>query len=145
MREVNCENVILSAMAIADNSEPVIPRDEVEAHMAACAACRQEVEQLKAIAHLLDSQKRREPSENLWPQIAERLGEKSSARAAQVGWQPFLLLGSLLLAYKIIVMVPHRDFGLALTLSPVLLMILLFSYLKENPFKIDPELRLEME
>jgi hypothetical protein len=42
-------------------------------------------------------------------------------------------------------MVPDRDFGFLFKLLPVLLVIAAFSYLRENPFKINTELRLEGE
>jgi hypothetical protein len=51
------------------------------------------------------------------------------------------MLGLLLLGYKLIEMIPDRDFGLLFKLVPILLTVVVFGYLKENPFKINPELR----
>jgi hypothetical protein len=56
-----------------------------------------------------------------------------------------LLLGVLLVGYRIVEMVPERDFGFMFKLVPLLFVIAAFRYLRENPFKIDSELRLEGE
>jgi hypothetical protein len=56
-----------------------------------------------------------------------------------------VFLGVLLLGYRLAEMIPDRDFGLVFKLVPVLLVIAAFSYLRENPFKINTELRLEGE
>jgi hypothetical protein len=53
-----------------------------------------------------------------------------------------VILGVLLLGYRIVEMAPDRDFGLLFKLVPVALVIAAFSYLKENPFKVHSELSL---
>jgi hypothetical protein len=56
-----------------------------------------------------------------------------------------MLLGGLLLGYRIVEMLPDRHFGVLFKLVPVLFVLAAFTYLRENPFKIDSELRLEGE
>ena len=56
-----------------------------------------------------------------------------------------MLLGVLLFGYRIVELIPDRDFGLLFKLVPVLFVIATFSYLRENPFKINSDLKLEGE
>ena len=89
--------------------------------------------------------RRREFSPDLWPSISERLGPSAAAptTATAQNWQPFLLLGLLLVIFKLVEMIPERDLGLMFKLVPLLFVIAVFGYLKENPFKINLELKLE--
>lgn len=56
-----------------------------------------------------------------------------------------MVLGVLLLGYRIAEMIPDHDFGLVFKFIPVLFVIVAFGYLRENPFKINTELRFEGE
>jgi hypothetical protein len=145
MDEVNCENVSIAAMAIADGEKPPQRADQIEAHLVNCANCRREIEQLRAVTRLLDSQQRPAPTENIWPLVERRLNVTAANPKPQFDWRVFLFLGLLLFGYKIILMFPERDPGLWFKLIPVLFVIAVFSYLKENPFKINCELKLEGE
>ena len=129
-------------MALNDGEEPLLPADQVEAHLANCSGCRQEVEQLSSLAKVLDGQMRREQSTDLWPTIKERLGSPEPVAPAQKG-TVFLVLGMLLVVYKLVEMIPERDLGLLFKLVPLLFLIAVFGYVRENPFKINLELTLE--
>jgi hypothetical protein len=56
-----------------------------------------------------------------------------------------MFLGALLLGYRLLELLPDRDFSFLFKFVPVLLVIAAFGYLKENPFKINAELSLEGE
>ena len=145
MTERSCESVCMAAIAMADGYQPRLFGDQIEAHLASCSGCRREVEQLRALSNLLDAQKRRQRTENVWRLVEQRLPDAAVARSASRAWRPFILLGLLLLGYRIVEMIPDRDFGLLFKLLPVVLVIAAFTYLKENPFKIHSELSLEGE
>lgn len=145
MTKLNCESVCMAAMAIADGYQPELSSDQVEAHLADCSDCRREVGQLRALSSLLDAQERRQRTENVWNLVERRLPDAASAQSTSQAWRPFLLLGVLLLGYRIVEMIPDRYFGFLFKLVPILFVIAAFSYLRENPFKIDSELRLEGE
>ena len=145
MTKPNCETVCMAAMAMADGYVSELSSDQIEAHLADCSDCRREVGQLRALSSLLDVQERRQRTENVWKLVERRLPDAASAHSTSQAWQPFLLLGMLLLGYRIVELIPDRDFGLLFKLVPVLLVIAAFIYLKENPFRINPELRLEGE
>ncbi|MEP6913790.1 MAG: hypothetical protein ABI923_13600 [bacterium] len=145
MTKLDCESVCMASMAIADGYQPESSSDQIEVHLASCSDCRREVEQLRALSSLLDAQERRQPTENVWQRVERRLPDASPAQSNSQAWHPFMLLSALLLGYRIVEMIPDRDFGFIFKLVPVLFVIAAFSYLRENPFKINSELRLEGE
>jgi hypothetical protein len=145
MTTLSCDSVCMAAMAIADGYRSELSPDQVEAHLAVCSECRQELGQLQTLTSLLNSQERRPRTENLWERIERRLPDHAPAQSPSRPWLPFVLLGALLLGYRIVEMIPDRDFGLLFKLVPILFVITAFSYLRENPFKVDAELRLEGE
>jgi predicted anti-sigma-YlaC factor YlaD len=145
MTELNCENVCLAAMAMMDGAPAPLTAEAIENHLASCPACREEVEQLKALAGLLDAHERREHVADLWPTISARLGDREPRKASAAAARAFVFLSLLLLGYKLAEMIPEADLGLVFKLVPLVLVIAVFSYLKENPFKINAGLRLEGE
>lgn len=151
MRTPDCENVCMAAMALADGYQSEWSSSQIEAHLELCSECRREVEDLRALSTLLDAQARRHHTEDVWkrvePQLsAERLlASATPERTVSKSRGPFMLLGVLLVGYRIVEMVPDRNLGFLFKLIPVLLVMAAFIYLRENPFKIDTELRLEGE
>jgi predicted anti-sigma-YlaC factor YlaD len=145
MIEVNCENVCVAAMAIADGEVPPLPVDKVEAHLVTCENCRLDVEHLLEMTKLLDVQKRRQPSEKLWPMVERHLMGMPRNPKAPLTSRLFLFLGIFLSVYKAILMLAEHDVGIGFKFIPVLVVVAVFSYLKENPLKINGELRLEGE
>ena len=145
MNKVDCEIVCMAAMVTADGYVSELSPDLIKAHLAGCTDCRRVVEHLQALSSLLDKQERRPRTENLWKRIERRLPHAPASQRPSPGLFPFILLGGLLLGYRLVQMIPERDFGFFFKLVPVLFVIAAFSYLRENPFKIHPELRLEGE
>ena len=142
MTRSDCETICMAAMAIADGQYSELSPQQIEEHLAGCDDCRVEVGQLLTLTTLLDNQKRRARAESVWPQVKAQLPDAQSTRQS---WYPFILLGALLIGFRIVELVPDRDFGLLFKLIPIPLAIAAFSLLKENPFKINYELRLEGE
>jgi hypothetical protein len=145
MSELNCESVSMAAMAIADGYQPELSSEEVETHLARCSDCRREVGELQALSSLLDMHERRPRTDEVWKQIAPRLPEVGLAQRKSAAWPPFLFLGAMLLGYRLLELIPDRDFSFLFKLVPLLFAIAAFSYLRENPFKINCELKLEGE
>jgi anti-sigma factor RsiW len=143
MAEEICEKVRISAMALADGITPEMAADEIEQHIAECSQCHSEVERMQAMMSLLDSQKRQDWPVNLWGEIEQRLDEES--KQSKRVWRAFILAAVLLLGFKIVELAPERDLGLALKVVPLLIAIAVFAYLKENPFKIKMDLKVEGE
>lgn len=141
MNEMNCQNALMIMMAAElDGEETSVSLEEAAAHLASCANCRQEFEQLQNTFSLLRKQTRRAQDADLWSAIETRIDAKP---ATQSNWQPFLFLGVLLVAYKLLEMLPETDFGFMFKIVPLIFVIALFVFLKENPFKINTELILE--
>ena len=144
MNELNCESVSMAAMAIEDGYQPELSSEQIRTHLASCADCRRELGQLHELSSLLDTQERRLRTEKLWEGIERRLvGARSTSTSAVL--PSFIFLGALLLGYRLVELIPDHGFSFLFKFVPVLLVIAAFSYLRENPFKINCELRLEGE
>ncbi len=144
MSDLKCESVSMAAMAIADGYQPELSSQQIEIHLASCANCREELGQLQELSSLLDTQERRLGTETLWLKIERRLPEVNRTSTSR-GSASFMVLGALLLGYRLVELIPDRDFSFLFKFVPVLLVIAAFSYLRENPFKINSELSLEGE
>ena len=137
MQKLNCEDVLRAQMAAADGEEPGLAKDLLAAHLAGCANCHHELEQLQALDQMLAGHTLSELRVDLWPAIENRIAKRA------IAWQPFALIGLLLVIYKLLEMLPARDPGMAIKLVPLVIVVLLFVLIKENPFRINTELVLE--
>jgi predicted anti-sigma-YlaC factor YlaD len=144
MNNIHCEKAGMAMIAELDGEETDISPEQVASHLAVCDACRQEFEEMKNSVNLLKKQKRRELSANLWASIEQRLEAKTKT-VSETKWQFFLLLGSFLIACKLLEILPELDFGFFFKFTPIVVVAVLFMLLKENPFKIKTELTLERE
>ena len=144
MSELNCESVSMAAMAIADGYQPELSSEQIGTHLASCADCRRELEQLQELSSLLDTQDRRLRTENLWQEIERKLSSVTPASTSRIPGS-FMVLGALLLGYRLLELIPDRDFSFLFKFVPVLLVIAVFGYLRENPFKINSKLSLKGE
>ena len=137
MQKLSCEDVLIAQMAMADGEEPGLSKELLDAHVAGCANCRHELEQLQALDQVLAVHTLSEARVDLWPAIENSISKRVRA------WQSFALIGLLLVIYKLLEMLPARDPGMAIKLVPLVIVVLLFVLIKENPFKINTELVLE--
>jgi hypothetical protein len=140
MNESSCEDVLMSQMAAADGEEPQFAKEQLAAHVAACANCQHELKESQALNHVLAGHTLAEQHVDLWPAIENRIAKRSNS---VIGWRPFALIGLLLVIYKLLEMLPARDLGLAFKLVPLVIVAFLFVLIKENPFRINTELVLE--
>ena len=132
----------MSAMAILDGEEPQLSAKEINEHLQSCADCRHELELQKDIAKLLGNQNRRSFTEDICSRIAAVIQESEARRYAGQKLWPFVVLGLILLGYKIIEVLPGVTAGLVIKSTPLVVIIVFFSLLKQNPFKINQNLRL---
>ena len=140
MKQLSCDDVLMAQMAVADGEEPEFAKEELAAHVTACANCQHELKQLQALDQVLAGHAISEQNVDLWPAIENRIAKPTRS---VLGWQPFALIGSLLVIYKLLEMLPARDLGLAFKLVPLIIVALLFVLIKENPFRINTELVME--
>jgi predicted anti-sigma-YlaC factor YlaD len=139
MKQANCDDVLMAAMALADGEEETgLSILQIEAHTAQCDACRSEMEQLAGTVRLLEGRERRTYEADLWPGIKKRISKKTPP-ATIVFW----VLGASLVAYKLLEMLPDDAPGIVFRLVPVIVIAAAFIFIKENPFKIQTELILE--
>lgn len=142
MSAKECERVAMARMAISDNETPPMLLGDVTTHLEACTICREEVAQLDGLSALLKDQKRRDDQVDLWPNINARIEAMSEAQPAHE-WRAFVVLGLVLVVFKLFEMIPERDLGFLLKLLPLLVVVAVFASVKQNPFKINLELTLE--
>jgi hypothetical protein len=140
MKELTCEDVLMAQMAATDGEEPAFSKELLAAHLTGCPDCQNELKQLLALNRVLASHAVAEQHVDLWATIENRIG-KSTGPA--LGWRPFALIGLLLIIYKLLEMLPARDLGIAFKLVPLVIVTLLFVFIKENPFRINTELVME--
>jgi predicted anti-sigma-YlaC factor YlaD len=142
MSETECRDAILSAMSEFDGEAPLLSSEQVNAHLAVCENCRQEIGKQQNVAGLLQMQARREQPADLWRLIEKRI-ESPQIGERQTSWKTFALLTTILVAYKLLEMLPAEEFGFLFKLVPLIFVFGLFGFLKENPFKINTRLTLE--
>jgi anti-sigma factor RsiW len=124
-------------LAEMDGEETEISAGQKTLHLAECAHCRREFEQLQNTDDLLKRQAPREPDADLWAAIEARIQPKP---APEKGWRIFPVLVAFLVACKLLEMLPAQDFGWWLRLAALIFVAGLFGFLRENPFKINNEL-----
>ena len=140
MKEITCEDVLMSQMATADGEQPEFSMPQLSTHIAACANCQHELKQSQALDQLLAGHTLSEARVDIWPAIENRIAKRTSAA---FHWRLFALIGLLLVVYKLLEMLPARDLGMAFKLVPLVIVVLLFVFIRENPFRINTELVLE--
>ena len=140
MTEISCDRLLMAKMAEIDGEEAEISAEQVNLHLKSCESCRSEIERMQEVDRALQTHIRYEDSVDLWSNIEKRIG---AGRSRQIGWTPFVVVSTLLVAYKLIEMLPDRDPGLAIKLVPLIIAAVLFVVIRENPFKINSELILE--
>jgi hypothetical protein len=143
MKDFDCETVLVAAMAVADGHPGKLETGQIEAHLAVCGACRSELEALGRLGKLLDSQKRRQSDQDLWRAIEPRLFDQTERLPSDRSLRMWVPIGLILLAYKLFEQIPDRHLALTYKLLPLLLVTAVFVYLKQNPFEINTELKLE--
>lgn len=145
MKEMNCETVLVAAMAADDGHPAEMETAQIKAHLADCVVCRSELEMLRGLGRLLDSQERRQSDEDLWRTLEPRLFDQTERLPADRNLRMWAPIGLILLSYKLVEQIPDGHLALVYKLLPLLLVTAVFVYLKQNPFKINTELKLEGE
>ena len=138
MNQPGCEEMQIAAMAIAEGQAPEIPVPLVREHLNQCPACRDAVTAISPTLATLARQTRRRHPADLWPAIQRNVAPRSAA------W-PYVVLAVLLGVYELIELVSDRQWSIAIQIIPVLIAFGLFRILKQSPFQIATELRLEGE
>lgn len=145
MKRVDCEQIRIASTARDDGYVSAIPDEQIDEHLAECEDCRKELEGIRMMWAFLESHQRQHPTEDLWETVSSRLVNTSPTHISAKGWYPFLALAMILIAHRLFDLIPDRDPGVLFKLLPVLFVVVVFSYLRENPFKINVALKLEGE
>ena len=138
MSKPGCEEMQMAAMAIEERQVPEIPAPLVHEHLSECPACRDAVAAMSSALAVLARQTRRRHPADLWPAIQRNVAPRPAA------W-PYVVLAVLLAVYELIELVSDRQWSIAIQIIPVLIAFGLFRIVKQSPFQIATELRLEGE
>ena len=141
-KEEYCEKVQLSAMVILDGEIPPLSVKELDEHLKSCADCRRELEQQKVVIGLLEEQSRRLITEDVCSRVAATIEESRVKLNSRQGLGLFIVLGLILLAYKIIEVLPNFTTGLVIKMIPIVSVFVFFLLLKQNTFKVNKNLKL---
>jgi hypothetical protein len=142
MKLDDCEEIILSVMAEMDGETPLLSTEQTAQHLRQCEQCQTEIKRQKETFNFFQGQKRLAPQADLWFEIERRISDRPISEPIRTRYF-FLLLGVILVVYKLLEMIPAQDFGFLFKFVPLIFIAALFYFLKENPFKINTELKLE--
>jgi len=142
MKLDECEETILSVMAEMDGETPLLSTEQTAQHLSQCEQCQTEINRQKETFNLFQGQKRLVSQADLWLEIERRISDTPISEPIRTRYF-FLLLGVILVVYKLLEMIPAQDFGFLFKFVPLIFIAALFYFLKENPFKINTELKLE--
>lgn len=139
MSILNCEDMLMLKMAEADG-EHIEISNETKIHFEQCKNCRREFEQVHGFDRLFNAHTRLEQHIEVWPLIGERI---SSSNRKQIAWWPFGVVAIILVGSKLFEMLPEHAPGFAIKIVPLVIAIILFVLIRENPFRLNSELTLE--
>jgi predicted anti-sigma-YlaC factor YlaD len=139
MKDLTCEKVLMAMMAAADGETAQFSPQEIKIHLSGCENCRDEAVRMQQVSNLFREVTRRERPIDLWPAIDSRLDQLPP----RIGWQLYAIVVVLLLAYKLVELLPKADPGWIINLVPLIIFGALLVFVRENPFRINTELLLE--
>ena len=146
MSKIDCETICMAAMARADGYVSEVSAEQIEAHLADCETCLKDLTELRVTTSLLEAHQRQQSTVDIWERIAPSLPAALTTTGSRTkAWYPFLALSIVLIAHRLLALIPDGEPGFLFKLVPVLFVIAVFIYLRENPFKINVALRLEGE
>jgi hypothetical protein len=138
-----CEKVRISAMAIVDGEAGELSKKQVDEHLEVCGVCREELGIQEQAIGLLEGQTRRPFTEDVSCAIAAAIGGYEGKPERGRDLRAFVLLGVILLGYRIVEVLPNFTPGLVIKLLPLVPVFVFFGFIRHNPFEINQNLRLQ--
>jgi len=133
MTEHDCEQVLLSALALSDGEAPVLAQAFVEQHLLTCEGCRREFAAHQATGMLLKPASRQSFEAHLWRTIAPRLRPRGTG-VGMVGILGIAAAVACTLRGGILAWSPILGWlGSVVTIA---LVSAVFLILRENPFAL---------
>ena len=140
MNQSQCENVMCAALARLDGELPPLSEKETLDHLANCQRCRDELAEITSVLQPLNKQKRREIEHDLWPAMEAIVASPAQPMSQTKYLIMFFLFGLFLLVAKIFELHPGIISGLIVKPLSILVTLLFFLLLKQNPFRIRADL-----
>jgi len=142
MNRSECENVMYAALARMDGEQPQLCEKETLDHLANCQSCRDELAELTSVLQPLNEQKRRVFSHDLWSDVEAALVSPAQALPDYKYIVMFSIFGMILLVAKVLEVSPGIAPGPMIKLISIVVTIVFFCLLKQNPFQIREDLML---
>ncbi len=143
MNKEYCEKVRISIMAILDGERPLLSELQIKEHIESCADCRLELEQREYATDLLDGQKRRPYDIDVWSGIEPVIEQSAILPKHSLQLWLFAALGLILIACRIIEVLPAFTPGVIFKLMSLVIVFVFFVLLGQNPFAINQNLILK--
>ena len=137
MNDLSCEDVFMAKMAELDGETPELDASSISLHLKECPDCGREIKEMTRLDSVFARQARTQLVSDIWPAVEQSITPRSTR---QISWIPFAVVAVLLIVYKFAEILPERSFGLGFTVVPLVLLVVLFLALRENPFRINSEL-----
>ena len=142
--EPGCRNVLIAALATLDGEEGPVSGEEVDAHLGACARCRQSLARMKAQHAGLGGLAYDSAEIDLWPGIYSRILHESQPQPRE--GLAFALIAVLCLVWRTGQLVFDLPAPVLNGLVPLVAAILILHWLAGDPLAINlstPELQQE--
>lgn len=132
----HCDAFVVSAMALLDGETAPIDRAGIDAHVLTCRRCALEIDALRALARELASVNRATVTADVWPAIEARVHRNAANRTGLV------LTGVCvcLVAWRMLEAATIDPLTLWTRLVAVGIAVVLFLWLRVNPFRVEPQL-----
>ena len=142
--EAGCQKVLLAVMATLDGEEGPMSSREIDAHLDACAGCRESVARMKTVHARLASLAYDPAQIDLWPDIYSRILHDSQPHARER--LAFALIAVLCLVWRTAQLVFELPAPVFNGLVPLVAAMLILHWLAGDPLAINlstPELQQE--
>ena len=145
MNKELCEKVRISAMAIADGQKSQLSESQINEHLLICKDCKAELEQIKSISNLFESQARRIHEVDISSQIEEVLSNQVVSPYNSGYLRYFVFLGFILFVLKMIELSPIILAGIIIKFISIPIIITFFVLIRQNPFVINQKFEMKGE
>lgn len=123
-------------MAVLDGEMSPLPEKQIKEHIEQCADCSAELEQQKFTIGMMEGKNRRSYDVDILTAVASitELQEGKPKHPEQL-W-PFIVFGLVLLANKLIEVLPYVSAGMFVKLMSLMIVFMFFGLIRQNPFTL---------
>ena len=140
MNKEYCEKIRISAMAISDGEQALLPENEIAVHLESCNECRIAIEQFQSVEKLLEGKQRKSSDVNIVREVETALNTAMMSPGYFEYSGRFIIFVAVLLILKVIGLSPVETGWIITRSLTILIVIVFFVLIKRNPFAINENL-----